>query len=96
MKRTIAITMAAMLLIVLLLSACGGLSGTYNDESGLVSMTFKGNKVTMTAFGMTVGEGTYKVSGNKITVKIAGEETTSSFKKDGKNLIIDGEKWIKK
>lgn len=64
---------AAALSAFVLLAACGqhGLSGTYTDSQGNVSLTFQsGGKVLYHASqtGYTKQE-TYSVSGNKVTIK---------------------------
>lgn len=87
MNRNI-IKVAALALVLVMLAAtlvsCGGLSGTY--EASVIgtgaSYTFKGNKVTIQAkaIGANIGEpveGTYKISGDEITITIEGDSTYS-------------------
>jgi hypothetical protein len=85
--------------LLLLFAACGGssLNGAYKSDEGILSQTwtFSGtNEVTLSAGGGLIAtEGTYTLGENKITVKssLFGVEnvTNYSFKRDGKNIIID-------
>lgn len=55
--------------LAVLLSACGsGLDGTYTDETGIASYTFKsGGKVTMATMGIET-EMEYKVEDGKVKI----------------------------
>ena len=75
-------------------------SGTYVAANGFTSQsfTFKGDEVTMSAFGInatgkyTITDGTMKVS-----YRMFGQDYTwsCSIKLDGKKLYMDGEEFIK-
>jgi Family of unknown function (DUF5640) len=64
--------MAALAISILLLSACGSkINGTYSDDSGTISYTFKSDgTVLMSTMGTGV-ELKYEVDGNKIKVLVA-------------------------
>lgn len=93
----------ALLVIVLclgLLAGCGGgLSGTYRSQ-GLIpqSFTFRGNHVTMSAFGINA-EGTYRIDGNQIviTYSLFGQEYTweQPFSQSGNVINIGGTEFEK-
>ncbi len=106
MKKILSAILVCVMLLscVLVLASCGKkLSGTYTDETGIVSYTFKGKKVEVEAFGATQ-EATYKIDGDTITftVEIGGQEVEeeSSFEQgkddNGKYIEIDGVKLYKK
>ena len=106
MKRTVALVLAVVTL-VLLISSCGGgsgLSGTYTAKDEMfgleTSYTFSGsNKVKMSALGMNF-DGTYKIDGDTIIIKTSvfgiESEESYSFEQSGKNIIIDGIEYVKK
>ena len=95
----------AVMTIVVVLAGCsgGGLSGSYKSDAGMASTTytFSGtDKVTISAGGgMLNMDGTYKINGDtmSLTVTVLGQESTQSvsFKKDGKNIVIDGVTYVK-
>ena len=62
--------------LCLALASCGGLSGTYENKGvfglGATELTFKGNKITIETLGLEA-EGTYKISGDEITIEIEDE-----------------------
>ena len=113
MKNVAKIVALALVLVMTMgiLASCGGLSGKYEAlvmGSGSV-LEFKGNKVEMTVkvLGQEVGtiDGTYKVSGDKITFDFIDEDKAEdedvkdfladldgelSFEKDGDDLKIGG------
>ena len=100
-KKGILITMA-LCFIITALAACsgGGLSGTYKSQ-GLVSQSFTfsgGDKITMSAFGINA-DGTYKISGDKMTItySIFGIESSWSckFEKKGGKIYIEGTEFTK-
>jgi hypothetical protein len=99
-KKGLIITVA-FCLVLTALAACsgGGLSGTYKS-GGLISQsfTFKGDDVTMSAFGINAS-GTYEISGDKIriTYSIFGIESSmeQSFEKKGNSIYIDGTEFVK-
>lgn len=69
--------------IAFLLSACGsGLDGTYKDQMGVTSYTFKSGKVIVSAMGIG-SEMDYKVEDGK--VKITSPEGTMVM-----NILEDG------
>lgn len=93
---------AAILIIVMSISlvSCGNkLNGTYRSQ-GFISQTFtfKGDNVTMSAFGINT-TGTYKIDGNEITIvyTLFGSEYewTQSFSKSGNTINIGGTDFIK-
>lgn len=80
------IKIAALALVVVMLAAtlvsCGGLSGTYEGMG--TEYTFKGSKVSIqvNVFGANIGdpiEGTYKISGDKITLTFADDEGADKY-----------------
>lgn len=101
MKKIISMIMVCVLLVGMLftLASCAKLSGTYEDESGLVSYTFKGKNFSAEALGVEI-EGTYKIKGDEITFtyELMGEEVeeTVSFEKDGNTIKIGGVELTKK
>lgn len=99
-KRIVVFFAAFMLLLSLV--SCGGnkLSGTYKSE-GLISqtLTFKGDKVKISAFGISA-DGTYKIDGDNIiiTYDLFGQEMslTQSYSKNGKSIYIGGTEFRKR
>lgn len=113
MKNVAKIVALALVLVMTMgiLASCGGLSGKYEAlvmGSGTV-LEFKGNKVEMTVkvLGQELGtiDGTYKISGDKITFDFVDEDKADdedvkeylsklngelSFEKDGDDLKIGG------
>lgn len=89
-----------LVVISLILTACGKLSGKYylKDSYGMQYLEFNGDQVTITTFGIPVS-GTYKIKGNQMTVKtnVLGyeSETPYSFKKSGNSLLFEGQTYIK-
>ncbi len=67
------------------------LSGTYYDVTGSFSVTFDGNNISRTGYGMTVA-GTYKIENGMITTIFAGETDVCTFEKGEGYIIIDGER----
>ena len=66
-----------------LLAACGAkIDGTYADEMGVTSFTFKSGKVVMSAMGMSE-EADYKVEDNKIKIKTPKGEVEMNILADG-------------
>lgn len=106
MKKFLSAVLVCVMLLscVLVLASCGNtLSGTYEDESGLISYTFKGKDVEAKIFGVSV-EGTYKIDGDTITFEFEGDiaeefSGESDFNKgsdsDGQYIEIDGVKLYK-
>ncbi len=100
MKKIISMIMVCVLLVGMLftLASCG-LSGTYEDEYGLTTYTFKGKEFTCEGLGMEI-EGTYEIKGDEITFTYefgnAEISKTYSFERDGKTIIIDGVEYEKK
>lgn len=95
------LTIALVIILIMSLAACGDKpSGTYRSR-GIISQTytFNGDNITMSAFGIDA-TGTYKISGNTITIKyilLGTEQTISqSYSKDGKSIFIGGTELIKK
>lgn len=77
MKKIIAVAIAV------LLSACGaGVDGTYQDQMGVTSYTFKSGKVILSTMGVET-EMDYKVEDGK--VKIVSPQGTMVM-----NLLEDG------
>ena len=95
----------------LVLASCG-LSGTYKNGGvfgvGATELTFKGNKITIETLGLEA-EGTYKISGDEITIEIVDENEdeaswndllkawngTFSFEKGDDSIEINGVKYTK-
>lgn len=78
------------------------LNGTYSAEVlGGISksfFTFKGNKITMSAFGIEA-DGTYKINNNKLYINYTmlgkNYDISYSFKKEGNKLYIGGDEFVK-
>ena len=97
-KNIIKIAALSLVLVMLVatLASCGGLSGTYEGIG--TEYTFKGNKVSIqiNALGIDIGdpiEGTYKISGDKITLTFADEEGADEY--SGTFDFEKGEDYIK-
>lgn len=75
---------ALMLSLTLLLAACGsGIEGTYKDEMGVSSYTFKsGGKVSMTVMGMET-EMEYKVEDGKVKIGTPQGSMVMAIQEDG-------------
>jgi len=87
------VAFGAIILASLLLVSCGpSISGTWVHSNGL-ELTFKGGKVDMSFGGEVFQSGTYKTSGNKITVTEddESEEGTFTIEGDKLSITIDGE-----
>ena len=89
------------IMMLALLSACGGggLSGTYrSDDLVGQSFTFRGDEVTMSAFGINAS-GSYRIEGDSIaiTYSLFGLEYTwrQSFSRSGSDLYIGGTRFVK-
>ena len=111
MKKAIALILiiAALSALVLSLTSCKGggakeknaddpgrLSGTYDDEIGLISYIFNKDEVTMNLLG-TPFNGTYKIEGDEIIMTMLGEDTSYSFERISDTVIkIDGQNYTKK
>ncbi|KAF0187519.1 MAG: hypothetical protein FD168_2521 [Desulfobulbaceae bacterium] len=86
MKKIIAVAIAV------LLSACGsGLDGTYKDQMGVSSYTFKSGKVIVSAMGMG-SEMDYKVEDGKVKIVSPQGTMVMNILKDGS---IEGPMGIK-
>jgi hypothetical protein len=89
------------MLLGVLASCANTLSGTYVDSTGIVKLTFDGDKVTYSsgvgALSLTL-EGTYKIDGDEITLTIDGSPIngTLPYDKDGKTITIGGVTYTKK
>jgi hypothetical protein len=79
------------LILVFILTSCGDeLSGNkYSDKLGLMTMEFKGSKVTFGAMGTEI-EMDYKVEANKLKVTVMGVTQIYEIK-DGKILTPIGQ-----
>ena len=101
MKRRICSVVLSLVLVIGMLTACGGskLNGTYHSQ-GLISQsfTFDGDQVTMSAFGINAS-GTYQIDGDQIiiTYNLLGQEYTweQSFSQSGKVINIGGTEFKK-
>ena len=95
MKKLIKILAITLVLsmIGLLLTSCGGFSGTYASSS--TEITFKGNKITIETSSMKA-EGTYEINGDKLIIKI-DNSTNSLFANtwEGEHNFEKGENYIK-
>ena len=96
MKKSSAVSLISVILI-LTLSACGGgLSGTYVDESGTISLEFSGNKITTDMMGYKQ-EGTFETKDDILYMTDEDNDVTEAeYKLDGKILTIDGIEYTKK
>lgn len=103
-KRTTVKKMTALMLAIvmaLLLTACGvgKPNGTYVAK-GLISQsyTFKGDQVTMSAFGINA-TGTYSISNGKLNIDYTlfgvSQSISYSFEQKGDTLYIQGAEFIK-
>ena len=72
-KRILCLVLA--LILCLNLAACGSKAptGTYTDESGMITFVFDGDKVTANAYGSEVASGTFSVKGKQVTLTFTGE-----------------------
>ena len=104
MRKTIkklAVLLLALMLVFTLVACSSGLSGTYVSEEGGISqsVTFSGNKITMSALGLDIN-GTYTISDGKITItySVLGVETsdTQTFSQSGNTVTIGGQEFVKK
>jgi hypothetical protein len=100
--------LAAILAVAMIatLAACGGnltkpVNGTYKSDEGFLSQTwtFSGSNSITLSLGISA-TGTYKISGNKlsVTTEIFGVESTSGYtitEITNKSFFIDGTKFIK-
>lgn len=102
--KTLILTVIVSILALSAISCGGGLNGRYvmDDDEAFVTMTelkFKGNKVDMTEYGLTV-EGEYEIEGDTlyITVEMFGMKTTEdfAFENHGDYITLDGVKFTKK
>ena len=69
MKKILSSVLVCVMLLscMLVLASCGNtLSGTYEDETGFTSLTFKGKNVEIEVFGASF-DATYKIDGDTIT-----------------------------
>lgn len=76
MKKILSAVLVCIMLLscTLVLASCGNtLSGTYEDEHGLTSFTFKGKNVEIEMFGVSF-DATYKIDGDTITFEFEGDE----------------------
>lgn len=99
-RRLLCLCMA-LVLLSLLLTACGDskLSGTYYSADGISqTFTFKGDTVTMSAFGINA-TGTYTIDGDRITISYSlfgiAYDWQQSFSKSGDSIYIGGTQFIK-
>ena len=74
MKKRIACLILA-LSIAISLCACAGRTptGTYTDETGMITFTFTEDKVVASAYGEEVASGSYSVKGKQVTLEFTGE-----------------------
>jgi hypothetical protein len=87
------LALALVLAMTCLLFASCGVSGTY--EGILANITFKGNKITLAKGGIQA-EGTYKISGDKITIEIEAEGAAIIFKAfEGEHNFEKGKDYVK-
>jgi|GEM_PF-3730657 len=100
-KTTTRITalILATILLMLALTACSGLSGTYYSTSTGRSYTFSGtNKVTEMSYGLSI-PAKYKISGKnmEITYTVLGTPVTQSYtyEKKGKSIFLNGAEYVK-
>lgn len=70
LKLTRRISVAILLIWVTLLTGCGGgLSGTYSDRRGMMSIKFDSSKAYMKFADGTAVEAPYKLDGDKVILK---------------------------
>ena len=100
LKSVAALFLAFVLVFTLAGCGGGGLNGTYVAEDMIgQSITFNGDKVTLSALGIDV-TGKYKIEGNKITITytMLGEEysISESFSQSGNKINFGGTEFVKK
>jgi hypothetical protein len=88
MLSSLSARLSAALALVFLLgcgSASSSLSGVYHQAggAGIITLTFKSGKVTMTMMGESK-QGTYEMKGNQVILHIQGEgDTQLTLNDDG-------------
>jgi hypothetical protein len=100
-KKRLFIILAAVTIVLLLMSCGNGINGTYvaaDDENDVIK--FSGNKVTWSETGASL-EGDYKIEGDKIIISITllGEtiyDEELEFERNGNSIFIDGDEYVKK
>ena len=98
--KIISVALVSVMLLMVLVSCSNKLSGTYESNSGAISLIFDGEEVTYKA-GSTISielKGTYEIKDDKITLKIDGSPINGEFdfKKDGKTITIGSIEYTKK
>jgi hypothetical protein len=86
MMRTSLWTVLGCVLVVssLTLAGCGAkVDGTYQDPTGLMVVELDSGKATVFAMGQKMGEGTYKVRGNAVTIEVDGDPLEFTRNSDG-------------
>lgn len=104
MKKLFARFLAAVLMVVVLLSAVActkRLSGSYVSSEILgTTYTFDGDKVTVSSDLGIALTGTYKIEKDTIsityTVLSISSTNTLSFEKKGNSIFLDGVEYVKK
>lgn len=99
-KKAILTTGLICLMLITLAACSSGLKGTYKS-SGLIAQTFTfgdNSSVTMSAFGVNT-TGTYKISGDKMTVDYTllgiNSNWSCTFQQKGSDIYIDGTEFTK-
>jgi len=91
-KSVLIIASTAIIVMSMLFVSCGAsLNGTW-EQNGM-EITFKGGKIDISYFGDIMMSGTYKTSGNNLTITIDGESETGTFSISGNQLTltVDGD-----
>ncbi len=100
MKNTIKIVALALVLVMMVatLASCSGIpNGKYVSEDGDTVLEVKGDEIIMSDSEGTMSlTYTYEIKDDKIALSIAGATVEQSFERDGKTIIIAGEKYTKK
>ncbi|MEX6688178.1 hypothetical protein QTN47_11765 [Danxiaibacter flavus] len=89
MKRINLLVFICLLILIIYIAGCKGLSGTYvaKGDAFLEKIAFTSkNGVEISAMGITQS-GTFKKDGDKVTISIAGENHVFTIDKDG---CLDG------
>jgi hypothetical protein len=89
-KMRVVALISTVLLLVLLVTACGGGSsivGKWQDPDGVNIEFTSDGKLILSFMGESL-EGTYSVSGNKVSVNLMGETSESEFKVSGDTLTL--------
>ena len=72
-KRILCLILSLTLCLSLVACAAKAPTGTYTDETGMITFEFVEDKVTASAYGNEVASGTFTVKGKQETLTFTGE-----------------------